>query len=60
MVLVNEHKDELILANVVNWSIYNVERVITWYFFWELLTMQHTVNNLIFGLEHIEDSSSSN
>ena len=32
MILVNEHKDELILADVVNWSVHNVERVITWYF----------------------------
>jgi hypothetical protein len=60
MILVNEHKDELILADVVNWSVHNVERVITWYFPRELLTVQHTINNLIFRLEHVEDSSSSN
>ena len=60
MILVNEHKDELILANVVDWSVHNVEKVITRYFPWELFTVEHTVNNLVFGLEHVEDSSPSN
>ena len=60
IILVTIHKDELILTNVIDWSIHNIEWVITWYFPWQLLTMKHVVHNLVFCLEHVKDSSSSN